>query len=40
MSEKGPENKEAPNQMEKKPQGNTDTIKALGATAIKGSGRK
>lgn len=39
MSEKGPENKEAPSPMEKKPQEKTDTIKALGAAAIKGSGR-
>jgi hypothetical protein len=39
MSEKGPENKEAPSPMEKKPQEKPDTIKALGAAAIKGSGR-
>jgi hypothetical protein len=40
MSEKRPENKEAPNKMEQKPQGKTDTIKALGGTAIKGAGGK
>lgn len=39
MSEKSPENKEAPSPIEKKPQEKTSTIKALGATAIKGSGR-
>jgi len=39
MSEKGPENKEAPNSMERIPKDKADTIKALGATAIKGSSR-
>jgi hypothetical protein len=40
MSEKCPENKEAPNKSEQKPQGKTDAIKALGATAIKNSSGK
>jgi hypothetical protein len=40
MSEKRPENKEAPNKMEQKPQGKTDTVKALGATAVKGANGK
>lgn len=36
MSEKSPENKEAPNKGEKQPQSKTDVVKALGRTAIKG----
>ena len=40
MSEKTPENKEAPSPMERKPQEKPDVTKALGAAAIKGSGRK
>jgi hypothetical protein len=40
MSEKGPENKEAPSPMERKPQEKQDAVKALGALAIKNSGRK
>jgi hypothetical protein len=39
MSEKGPENKEAPPKMETKPQDKPDVIKALGAAALKGAGR-
>lgn len=37
MSEKRPENKEAPPKMETKPQETRDTIRALGEAAIKGA---
>lgn len=43
MGEKGPENKEAPSKLDTKPVEKNisdKTAKALGATAIKNSGRK
>lgn len=40
MSEKNPENKEAPNKSEQRPTKDVEaTARALGRTAIKGSGK-
>lgn len=36
MAGKSPENKEAPNFSEKRPQGKSDVIRALGKTALGG----
>jgi|HubBroStandDraft_6_1064221.scaffolds.fasta_scaffold384857_2 hypothetical protein len=40
MSEKTPENKAMPSRLETKPPEKKDPVKALGAMAIKNSGRK
>lgn len=40
MSEKGPENKEAPNKTDLHPQGRPDPVKALGSLAINAPDKK
>lgn len=40
MSEKSPENKEAPSPAEKKPRGVDRLVRGLGKTAIKGTDNK